>query len=60
MKAGKLIEQAAVQEEVPEILVLGKGMTNVEIDSLTNRIEKVKACRDIAEQADYDDATMNR
>ena len=60
VKAGKLIEQAAVQEEVPEILVLGKGMTNVEIDSLTNRIEKVKACRDIAEQADYDDATMNR
>ncbi|MCI7094025.1 MAG: SDR family oxidoreductase [Lachnospiraceae bacterium] len=60
VKAGKLIEQAAVQEEVPEILVLGKGMTNVEIDSLRNRIEKVKACRDIAEQADYDDATMNR
>ena len=60
VKAGKLIEQAAVQEEVPEILVLGKGMTNVEIDSLRNRIEKVKACSDIAEQADYDDATMNR
>ncbi|WP_018143584.1 SDR family oxidoreductase [Alloscardovia criceti] len=55
VKAGRLIVQAVRQDTVPKILVLGKGMADVEIESLTARMREVEAVRSLAEQADFDD-----
>lgn len=52
---GNRIVQAVSQDEIPEILVLGKGMVEIETAALENRIRTVQACRNLAEQADFDE-----
>jgi NAD(P)-dependent dehydrogenase (short-subunit alcohol dehydrogenase family) len=53
VKAGRLIVQAVEQEAVPDVLVLGKGMIEVETNALKNRTKTIEAYRELAEQADY-------
>ncbi|MGN1336249.1 MAG: SDR family oxidoreductase [Limosilactobacillus mucosae] len=53
-KAGKVIVEAAELDEVPELLILGKGMPEVEEASLKRRIEKAQASKGYAEQTDFE------
>jgi NAD(P)-dependent dehydrogenase (short-subunit alcohol dehydrogenase family) len=52
-KAGRIIFDQVNQETIPEILVLGGGMVDAEVATLQARIEKVKACSEIARQTDF-------
>ena len=54
-KAGKFIVECVNKENVPEVLVLGKGMVQTEIDSLQQRIDTIKECIDMSEAADFED-----
>ena len=52
---GELIRQAVASEELPRVLVLGRGMVDAELSVLQARMDEVGRWREISDSSDFEE-----